>query len=248
MKAFTLLYRWTAALGVMLVTGSVSLVLVLVSFGALRNFCSRHIVRHSSLFILWATGYRGVVPDLSAFPTGPAFYTFNHNSFLDIFLLTGVGLPNLRFILSTNTLKYVPLVISAKALGTFYIATKAYPEKRLRFFVWLTAFLKRTKLSVAASSEGAHDYVHGIAPFNRGVYHMAMEAGLPVVPLFICIPEECNVLKGDRHATGGTLRLEILPTVDTKSWKLETLGEHIAEVRGLYVRRFNELNPAHPTA
>lgn len=114
----------------MTITGGISLILIFLSFGYLRNFCVRYIIKYSSRFILLITGFKGVFPPMEQFPDYPALYTFNHNSYLDIFLLTGVGLPNLRFLLSEKTLIYVPLVISAKAAGTFYIPQKHHAEVR----------------------------------------------------------------------------------------------------------------------
>ena len=75
---------------------------------------------------------------------------------------------------------------------------------------------------------------------------MALEARLPIVPLFINIPEENNVFQTG-HAKNGTVSLEILPEVSTEDWKLENLDQHIEEVRKIFVTRFNELNPLTPT-
>ena len=245
MKTLTIVYRWVVALTTMAVTGSIALILVLLSFGYLRNFCVKYIIRYSSRFILSIMGFKGIYPPIEAFPDYPVLYTFNHNSYLDIFLLTSMGLPNLRFLLSEKTIKYIPLVISAKATGTFFIPQKKHPKRRLAFFIRITDFLKRKRLSMAASSEGVHEHYHGIAPFNRGIYHMALEAKLPVVALFIYIPAESNPLYG-KYAIGGTLRMEIMKEFPTDNWTLDNLDTHIDEVRKVFVKRFNELNPESP--
>lgn len=243
MAAFIKLYRWVIAFLIMTITGAVSLILVLISFGFLRNFCVKYIIKYSSRLILRSIGFIGVFPDPSQLPNYPVMYTFNHNSFLDIFLLTGMGLTNTRIILSESTLKYIPLVISAKAVGTFYIPMQEKHERRLKFFKRITEFLKNSKYSIMASSEGYHRHFHGIAPFNRGVYHMALEAKLPIVALYIHIPEQSNVNVNDNAAVGGEVRIEYLKEFDTKDWQLDNLREHIEEVRNTFVQRFEELNP-----
>jgi putative phosphoserine phosphatase/1-acylglycerol-3-phosphate O-acyltransferase len=171
-------------------------------------------------------------------------YTFNHNAYLDIFLLIGCGIPNVRYVLSEKTLGYIPVVISAVAAGTRYIPQKKHPNRRLRFFIKTTNFLKRTKYSIMASAEGVHQHFHGIAPFNRGIFHMAMDAGIPIVPLYIHIPEESNMFK-TQYAKKGTFHIEILDEIKTAEWKLKDLDDHISEVRNVFVNRFNELNPNH---
>lgn len=192
-------------------------------------------------------GYKGVYPKPDEFPQYPVLYTFNHSSYLDIFLLTGLGIPNSRFLFSTKTLKYIPLVIAAKALGTYYIPMQEKKEKRLNFLIRITNLIKRKKLSLVASSEGVRPYVHAITRFNRGIYHLALEAELPIVVLFIHIPEELNPYMGNKRAKGGAVSLEIVKEVSTKDWNLENLENHIDSVRNIFVNRFNELNPDKKT-
>jgi 1-acyl-sn-glycerol-3-phosphate acyltransferase len=193
-------------------------------------------------------GYKGIYPAASEFPKYPVLYTFNHSSYLDIFLLTGLGLPNSRFLFSTKTLKFIPLVIAAKALGTYYIPMQDKKEKRLNFLIRITSLIKRKKLSLIASSEGVRPYVHAITRFNRGIYHLALEAKLPIVALFIYIPEDLNPYMGNKVAKGGVVSLEILKEFSTSDWKLENLEYHIETVRNAFVNRFNELNPVNKTA
>ena len=75
-------------------------------------------MNYASRFILLIIGCKYVIPSVKEFPKTPVFYTFNHNSNLDIFLLTGIGLTNIRYLLSEKTLVYLPLILSAKAIGT----------------------------------------------------------------------------------------------------------------------------------
>lgn len=157
-----------------------------------------------------------------------------------------MGLTNIRYLLSEKTYVYLPLVLAAKTVGTRYIPQKKHKARRLRFLIRTTEFLKTRNLSIAGSAEGVHDHNHGISPFNRGVFHMAMEAKLPIVSLFIHIPADCNPREA-QNTKGGTLKLEMLGETDTSQWTLENLDEHINEVRIKYVKRFNDLNPNNLT-
>ena len=246
MKNLITIYRWIAALTITLITGSIALVLVIISFGKLRNLCVTYIIKPSSKFILWVMGFRGFYPSLDKFPKHQVLYTFNHNAEQDIFLLTALGLQNTRFLLSEKTWIYIPLVVSALATGTFYIPQKKHPERRLRFFKKTTKFLEETNYSIAASSEGVHNHFHGIAAFNRGIYQMAIESNIPIVPLFINVPEESN-MTDSKYAKNGTLGVEIMEEISTKDWDLNNLDKHIQDVRNVFVKRFNELNPNNKT-
>jgi 1-acyl-sn-glycerol-3-phosphate acyltransferase len=243
MKKLILLVRWGLVLSILMITGSVGLVLVIVSFGTLRNLLNRYYLNYISLFILRINGYKPELPSLKEFSDQRVLYIFNHNSYLDIFLLSGVGLSNIRYLLSEKTLIYIPLVLSAKALGTFYIPRKKHHRRRLKFLIKTTKFLKRNKqISIVGSAEGVHKFVYGIANFNRGIFHMAVEAKLNIVPLYILIPKD-SCTTDYTNAKGGRLKLEVHQEIDTSSWSIDKLDEHISEVRQVYVNRFNELNP-----
>jgi 1-acyl-sn-glycerol-3-phosphate acyltransferase len=229
------------ALTAMLVVGTICLFLVIVSFGYLRNFCVKYIYKYFSRFLLKLVGFSYELPDLESFPKHQVLYTLNHNSYLDIFILTSLGLTDTRYILSEVTYKYVPMVIAAKAIGTFYIPQKKHPKRRLNFFIRITKYLIRTNNSIIGSAEGVHEQAHGIMPFNKGIFHMAMEAKIPIVLLYIHIPKEANPF-GGKYSKTGHIKMEILAEIDNSAWKLETIWDEIAKVRKIYVDRFNELN------
>ncbi|MBC8144812.1 MAG: fatty acid desaturase, partial [bacterium] len=80
---------------------------------------------------------------------------------------------------------------------------------------------------------------HGIAPFNDGVYRMAIEAGIDIVPVYLHIPRSVNSLEGFTYKSG-TIRVELLPAIDTSTWTLDKLAQHVNSVREVFITRFNE--------
>jgi len=245
-KSFVVAYRWILALTAMLVVGLFCLLIVLLSFGHLRNLCNRYIFSYTSRFLLRLVGYSYVIPSLKEFPKHQVLYTINHNSYLDTFILTAVAIPNVRFFLSEKTIKYIPMVIAAKAFGTWYIPQQHHKKRRLKFFISKTKVLKKTNYSVIAAAEGVHDHKHWIAPFNKGIFQMALEAEMPIVPLFIHIPEEANPY-GGQYSKSGKITLHILDEIDNSNWKLESIRAEIDKVRDIYVAKFNELNHTNIT-
>tara|TARA_R110001592_G_scaffold68626_2_gene210377 strand:- start:75398 stop:76144 length:747 start_codon:yes stop_codon:yes gene_type:complete len=247
LKILILIYRWLIALLTIFISGTIGLSIVLLSFGYARNFLTQHYFNHVSIFILRLMGYRAHIPRREEFPRDPVFYTFNHNSNLDIFLLTALGLPNVRYLVSEKTLKYLPIIFSVKGVGGHYIPQQHHRKRRLSFFKRTSRFLQNNShLSMFGSAEGVHPHRHAIAPFNRGVFHLAMAAKRNLVLLYIHMPGDIVTTKL-KNAKGGVLKLEILQTVDTSDWQLENLESHIENIRAVYVNRFNQLNPNDPT-
>ena len=62
----------------------------------------------------------------------------------------------------------------------------------------------------------------------------ADQAGVPIVP--IVIHNALDVApKGDFVFRSATVEVDVLPPVDTSSWKRETIDDHVAEVRGMFL-------------
>lgn len=241
MKLVIQIYRWTISLSIMLVTGTIALSLVLLSFGFLRNFCSQYLLKYSSRLILSLLGYTYDLPDSSELPNNKILYTFNHPSYLDVFLLTSLGLPNCRYFLSEKVIKYIPLTISALALGTFFIPQQFYKKRRLAFLIKYSNFFKNNSLSLFASSEGVNDMCNGIYSFNRGIYHLAKEAGMTVVLLYIHIPREINPGNG-YYSKSGHIKVEVIGKVEPQNWNLKNLDIEILKVRDIYVNKYKVIN------
>jgi len=232
-------YRAFIAFIIMSTTGSFALILRLVSFGLLTDFNRRFLVAYSSRLILKLMGVKLILPPKNSYPKRQVFYTFNHNSYLDVLIITALGIPNNRFLLSEKTLKFVPVTISALAIGTRYIPLKKDAARRMKFFKNTELKIIKEGCSVFASSEGVHEFVHGIAPFNKGIYHMAVNCSLPVQPVYFHIPRAVNSLEGAVFKSG-TVRVELLKMIETSDWNIDNLREHADSVREVFLQKFNE--------
>lgn len=92
----------------------------------------------------------------------------------------------------------------------------------------------RKGLSVCIAPEGTRSWTPKIGPFKKGPFHLAMQAGVPIVPVVIRNAGEI-MGRNDQTMRSGTVQVAILPPVDVSGWKLPELSERIAEVRQMYV-------------
>lgn len=234
------IYQLVIGFTLMTITGSMALILRVVSFGLLTNFNRKYFIAYSSKIIMWAVGIKLDLPQENPIKEGNYFITFNHNSYLDIFALTALGYTNTVFLLSEKTLKIIPVTLSALSIGTIYIPQKKHKERRLKFFHKLEKRIVENKINFAGASEGVHHHHHGIDRFNKGVYHMAKICGLDIIPLFINVPKESNPFDKYKYFKRGTIKIEILNTVSTSPWRIENLNLHVKEMRTIYVNKFNQ--------
>ncbi len=88
----------------------------------------------------------------------------------------------------------------------------------------------KTGLNVAIAPEGTRSLTARLLPFKKGGFHVALQAGAPLVPVVLhdtweVVPRDSVMFRP------GTVRVTVLPPVDTTGWRREDLDAHIAEVR-----------------
>ncbi len=241
-ERFLNVFRFALGFVILTLGGFVAFLIWLISFGLLVDFNRRFWVPAYCKLILWVLRIR-VVNNLNfnSF-TEPTFITFNHNSFLDGMVLMSLGFTRTHFLLSEKMYLYLPLFFTSWATGVWYIPTKSNRQRRLNYFKKIEQRILRKRVSVAGSSEGARPHFHGIAEFNRGVYHMACNCGMPIVALFIHTPEESNPFSNFRPFKRGIVNVSCIGIIDTKQWNLNDLDQHVSEMQSMYVKEFNIQN------
>lgn len=233
------LYQLFIVFSMLSIFGLLLLALRLGSLGLLTEFNRKYGMVLLSELTMKLVGIKLDVPKNLQLPEQPVFITFNHNSYLDIFALTAMGLGNTRFMLSEKTLKIIPLTVAAIGINVSYIPQKKHQKRRLAYFRRIETLILKQKFHIAGSSEGVHEHMHRIDAFNKGVYHMATVCKLNILPLFIWVPEASNPFNKYRHFKRGTIRIEPMPLVDTSGWTLEHLDSNKEAVRALFVERFD---------
>jgi putative phosphoserine phosphatase / 1-acylglycerol-3-phosphate O-acyltransferase len=89
-------------------------------------------------------------------------------------------------------------------------------------------------LSLCIAPEGTRSWTPKLGPFKKGPFHLAMQAGVPIVPVIFRNTGEI-MGRNDQTMRAGTLQVAVLPPIDVSGWKVEEMEARIAEVRQLYV-------------
>lgn len=97
--------------------------------------------------------------------------------------------------------------------------------------------------STIIAPEGRRSRSGELLPFKKGVVHLAIDAKLPIVP--IVIRGGGALMRGVSVPRPGKVVVEVLPAIPTTTWTRETVEEHLAELRAVYVKA---LTPPAPTA
>ena len=92
----------------------------------------------------------------------------------------------------------------------------------------------RAGTSVVISPEGTRSVTPAVGPFKKGGFHLAMQAGVPIVPIVIRNAGEI-MWRDAKIAQSGTIDVIVHPPIPTGGWRREDLDAAVARVQQLYV-------------
>jgi len=94
--------------------------------------------------------------------------------------------------------------------------------------------------AIAIFPEGTRSYDYRLGKFKKGAFHLAMQAGVPIVP--IVIKNAHDVMpRGKMYIQPTVVEVIVLPPIPTTDWTKSNMGEKIAEVRNLYLKELGQI-------
>lgn len=239
MKIIAAIIKGVLAYAVLFMMGLTSAMLRLISGNRLGEFNRTVVTPFFCKLGLIAVGINYEIKNQTDCPDEQVLYIFNHNSFLDIFILPLLKLKNTKYIMTESALGIRGIQMSNWGNEALLLPSKDQRERRLNSFKDFANILKQNDFSTFAAPEGQHEFRHGIDWFNRGVIHLATETKLNIVPIYIHIPKENNPLQGYSFKSG-SIYMEFLPKVETSEWTVENIDKNKEILRDIYINKFNE--------
>jgi 1-acyl-sn-glycerol-3-phosphate acyltransferase len=164
-----------------------------------------------SRILLAAAGARMDLSGVERVPDGPCLFAANHQSLLDIPALFLVLPGSARFLAKESLFRIPVLGWAMTASGCIPIdrSNRARAMRSLRD----AAARVRAGRSVVFFPEGTRSRDGKLAPFKKGGFHLAVEAGVPVVP--VAVSGSYRILRpGSLRVRPGTLRVRLMPPLD----------------------------------
>ncbi|RNC92492.1 MAG: HAD-IB family hydrolase [Allomuricauda sp.] len=165
----------------------------------------------------------------------PAVFCFNHQSAADFFIVIKL-LRNDFTGVAKKELEKTPIGPIFKALGAIYI-DRSNKAKAIEAMKPAVDALK-SGISVAIAPEGTRSGTAELGPFKKGAFHLAMQAGVPIIPIVIKnayqAVKEGTVLLRPTH-----IEVVVLDPVETGLWKKKDLDKNIDAVRNLFLAELN---------
>lgn len=168
----------------------------------------------------------------------PCVFIFNHQSKADVVIaakllrrdIAGVG---------KQEIKKMPVIGQVMELGGVVLIDRANAASAIDAMQPLVDAMREDGKSVVLAPEGTRTVSPKLAPFKKGAFHLAMQAGVPIVP--IVIHNALDVApKGEFVFRSATVEVEVLPPVDIADWTVDSLDEHVNDVRNMFLRTLGQ--------
>jgi len=184
---------------------------------------------------LWLIGCRLSVSGREHLDRGrPAIYVINHTSLIDLFIVARL-IPGSAVGVAKKEIVRYPFI------GQMYLLTGHFRLDRGRHGAAVASLkslgvLVRTHgLSIVMAPEGTRARDGRLQPFKKGMVHLALQTGLPVVP--IVLQGAHRVWRSDTLSLrGGQVTVAVLPAVSTAHWSALGTDEALDEIQAAYRR------------
>ena len=171
-------------------------------------------------------------------PDRPAIYVSNHTSVLDIFIAiwhAPVGTCGV----AKKQIIYYPFFGLLYALSGHLRIDRGNSEKAVASMKSLSETVKMHRLSIFLWPEGTRSRNGRLLPFKKGMVHLAIQNGLPVIP-FVVTGAHKSWESRTYTIHKVPICLEVLPPIDTSHWSTDSIEGAIEEVHAC----FREVLPA----
>ena len=163
-------------------------------------------------------------------PDGPVVFVANHQNAVDI-LATSARLPRAFVYVARHELRSWPIIGWVLKHTACVFIDRSHPRRAVETLRAAGARIRGGD-SVLLFPEGGRSYTHHTQPFMRGAFMLALEAGVPVVPVAL-VGHVGVVSEALRAARPGETRIvlgEAIPTAGMTRADLGALSERVRAV------------------
>jgi putative phosphoserine phosphatase/1-acylglycerol-3-phosphate O-acyltransferase len=173
-----------------------------------------------------------IVGEHNLWAARPAVFVANHQSSLDAPLMGALLRKDFTGVAKKQA-RYDPRMALAGAFVDPAYIDRSNPESAKRDLAALADRI-RAGTSVVIMPEGTRSPTPTVLPFKKGAFHLAMQAGVPMVPIVTRNAGEL-MWRNSSLLHSGTLQIAVLDPIPTDDWTTATIDEHVRDVRDRFV-------------
>jgi putative phosphoserine phosphatase/1-acylglycerol-3-phosphate O-acyltransferase len=164
-------------------------------------------------------------------------FIFNHQSGLDAPLILKMVRRDVTGV-AKQEIKRNPIFGPLFAAAGVVFVDRADSQKAIEALGPALEALRQGR-SLAIAPEGTRQKTPKLGKFKKGAFHLAMQAGVPIVPVVFrnvldALPKDGIVI----HPA--TVEAVVLPPIDTSGWTKATLDDEIEAIRNRFIEVLEE--------
>jgi len=195
------------------------------------------VARHWVRWILWTCGVRVEVDGIENVPLHrSAVYMSNHQSVFDVVAIVATLPVHWRFV-AKRELTWIPLFGWALALGNQIIVDRRNRASSMRSLA-RAAERVRAGASVIIFPEGTRSPDASLREFKSGGFHLAIQAGVPIVPITVSGSWRITP-KRSLRIESGTVLVRYGKPIPTQGLDADDRGELKHQVRDAILSGFD---------
>jgi 1-acyl-sn-glycerol-3-phosphate acyltransferase len=238
LRISTMIRTFYIFLWVVLSTLILGILAIILSFFCRTGNSIHRIARIWGRGILLVSRVRVSVKGLSQInPARSYIYMSNHQSNFDIPVLLAHLPVQFRWLAKAELFK-IP-IFSRAMRGAGYVRIDRFNRESAIQSIKEAAAKMKDGVSVMIFPEGTRSHDGSIRPFKKGGFVMAVDTGVPIVPVILqgTLP---IMDKNSWRINAGEVSLQIEKPIDTTGYTRETKDELIETVRSVICRGFEE--------
>lgn len=165
----------------------------------------------------------------------PAVIITNHQSQADAIVMLKLLRGNFAAV-GKKEITQIPLVSQAIQFAGVIPIDRQDHAKAIESMRPLLHAIRAEKRFAVVAVEGTRSVSTTPGPFKKGAFHIAMEAGVPIIPVIIHNGIDVQP-RGEFIFRPATVRVEVLDPIDVSTWQAGNMDRQIAAVRDLYLRK-----------
>ncbi|MCB9899133.1 MAG: 1-acyl-sn-glycerol-3-phosphate acyltransferase [Planctomycetes bacterium] len=177
---------------------------------------------------------------------GSRIVLFNHQSLLDLAVLSAEWRPGTRVIYKQEFHKIPGVGHALRSLGMIPV-DRSNRERAIRTLREAAERVRQEGTSILVAPEGTRSKTSGLLAFKRGPFHVALETKAPLVPMLMLGLRD--ILPHDKIVPRtGRIGVIALPPIDTSDWTPMNIEQRMAAVRELFLQYIPPSPGTEPSA
>lgn len=168
----------------------------------------------------------------------PAVFILNHQSNADGYLVAKLIRRDIAY-LGKKELSRQPIRGRLMQFGGVVLVDRKNTAAAGKAMQPLIDAIRKEGRSVAIFPEGTRSHSTILRQFKKGAFLIAMRAGVPIIPIVIHNSIDAQP-KGETVYRPATVKVAVLPPIDTGNWKVKSLDHNIADIRRQFLEELGQ--------